>query len=286
METGETIYEDKWIHEWVIAMKCFMLLIPILLSIFVYNYFCNGLTHSHATVSKYLPFIQPLAYPEMYPESKRMDGFLNWGTDLWHYQHWIKKFLLYPVFGLSTVIFVYIVSKSGRNRIIKASFNRSKDLLFIYRPGAFLGKRLEVVELHYFEKQLNKNPLTWKYYGYINGDIHAYSPYVDLRTSNENFLFKEDARYWNHDLKKYFDDNTSTYWKGLRSRDVDKGIIFNNSHNHSSEYEETIRNTKEEIKNAVKKYGPLQGYDYENNFNYQLKSRLNNSKFELLNYSH
>ena len=76
LELGETIYEDKWIHEWYIALKFLLLILPFFMGIFIYNYFYNGLTHGQNTMGRLLPFNIPLPYVEMYPESDRIEKFL------------------------------------------------------------------------------------------------------------------------------------------------------------------------------------------------------------------
>lgn len=216
-------------------------------------------------------------------ERERFKKFSYWGKDLWYHQHWVRKLAVYPLGILQFFIFGLYFTRIGKHNVIKAFYNRSKDLVFIQTPGVF-GKKITPVELHHFEKTSPSTFSSWKYMPLTRGVKEGYTIYENMANNHtfEHYYFRNEDKFWNHDVKKHFDDNTSTYWKGIRSRDVNEGLIFNNSAYRSLEEVKEYSEIKSEISEAVKKYGPLKTQDYENSFNYQGKLKLNNLKYNLI----
>lgn len=285
LELGEVLYEDKWAYEWALLMKLLLLVAPIGLFIYLIQAYENNSVPSHNLRSRYtFSAIFPGMMHENYIETDKVQKLVYWGSDMWSWQHWVRKILVYPTvlaFGVYVGGYLKFI---GSTTVIKAYFNRSKDILFVWRPG-ILGKRLYTYELHHLEKPLSSIVGNWKSFGYVNGNQNGYSSIYDTRTT-EIFFFKEDGRYWNADVKKHFDDNTNTYWKGLRSKDVDKGVFINNSLFESASEQENNRIVDEELKEAIKKHGPVQKMDYEHSYEYQLKKRLYENKSGLLSLAH
>jgi len=286
LELGEVLYEDKWAFEWALLMKLLLLVAPIGIAIFLIQAYENNSVPSSKLRSRYtFTAIFPGMMHENYIESNKIEKLVYWGSDMWYWQHWVRKFLFYPT---ALAIGAYIAGYLkfiGSSTVIKAYFNRSKDILFVWRPGILLGKKLYTYELHHLEKPLSSIVGNWNTFSYVNGNKNGYSSLYDTRTT-DMFFFKEDSRYWNADVRKHFDDNTNTYWKGLRSKDVDNGIFFNNSLFETAAEQEESRVVELELKEAIKKHGPIQKMDYENNYEYQLKKRLYENKNSLLSFSH
>lgn len=285
LEEGETLYEDKWAYEWALFWKIMILVVPVMMFILLIQVYENNAFPSHRIKSRWsINAMFPGSLHENYVENKKVEKLIYWGSDMWYWQHWVRKFLFYPTAILVVLFKGTIFRYVGSHNVLKASFNRSKDLLFVWRPG-IIGKEMRVFELHHLEKPLTSIVGSWKHNGFINGNKHSYHPIIDTRTT-EMFYFKENPNYWNSDLKAYFDENTSTYWNGLRSRDVNKGIFFDNSLGYTAKEQEEHRVIDEEIKAAVEKYGPLQKTDYEHDFKFQLNKRLNEGRFNLLSVAH
>lgn len=281
LEIGETIYEDKWTQEWSLFWKLCILFVPILIFIQFVQYYDNNTITSTGYNSRWRLVPMAMNPLELAMETNRMEKWNNWGSDLWPLSQWVRKLGFYPVglIGLFTIL-CFLRTVGGTN-VVKASFNRSRDAVFIWTPS-YIGKTMTVVELHYLERQLSKLPSTWRFIGELNGNKKdGEFTYEDLQF-REIFQFKTDDKYWNHDVKEYFDAHTSTYWRGLASKDVNRGISFNQSVILTQEETEIENLVEKEIKDAIKKYGPIQKQDYELNYKYQLNKRLNENRLNLI----
>jgi hypothetical protein len=111
----------------------------------------------------------------------------------------------------------------------------------------------------------------------------------DLRTKDE-LIFYMERKYWNPDEREDFFKSVTTYWRGLKHKDVNKGLWFDNSNALEPERIQLIRKTNEEIKTAIAKYGPINVTDYDLNYRYQLEKRVQDLKKDIItkkiSYSH
>lgn len=139
-------------------------------------------------------------------------------------------------------------------------------------------KELHVYELHYLEQPCAPIVSSWVHKGSVQKDGLTYIK--DLKFSDD-LIFYNERKYWNVDLRDYFIKNTSTYWTGLRHRNVDQGLFINNSDELTSEKYTFAKQTKEEIKKAIEKFGPLQLTDYDLDYAYQFKKRVIDHKKDL-----
>lgn len=139
-------------------------------------------------------------------------------------------------------------------------------------------KELFVYEMHYLEKPCAPAVTSWQYNGMLQKD--GLTLVSDLRLKDE-LVFYNEKKYWNVELRDYFMRNTETYWNGLRHKNVEKGIFLNNSNELNAEEYAIAQETQEEIKRAIEKYGPIQLADYDNDYQYQFKKRLIDSKRDL-----
>lgn len=281
LEIGETIYEDKWAYEWSIFYKLLFILPLVCIYVMIFQFYDQGIIASFNFTRRF--GAMPVVFNEVsniYDE-ERVQKFHNWGKDLWTYQHWIRRLLMYPVVFLVTAFYVMMIRKIGSQTVIKAAFNRDKDVVFYWTSG-MLTKEVNVTELHFLEKTMTPYVLTWKHYGELNGNRNSYIFMKDLRKFKSYYYFKADERYWNPDVKKYFDDHTSTHWRGNVSKDVNKGLQFGSSLHLTIDQEELYKSVNEELVHAIKKHGPIQKYDYENSYKFQLKKKLNDYRYNLL----
>ena len=282
LEIGETIYEDKWAFEWTLLLKLLFLVIPIGIAIQTIQYYDYNMLGSTDYRVKYSPTVAVYNVAWLSQHDNRIEKLNYWGTDMWYIQHWIRKFAGYTLLPCVLYSFLLLVRRFGHGTVLKASFNRSKDAVFVTIPGHFLGKKTVVCELHYLEQHMSSMATSWKYNPLLNGNIEGGKYSIeDLRTGNI-YSFKSNPKYWNHDVKPHFDNNTTTYWKGQASKDVNRGIIFNNSIFNSQDELEIINKVEEELKDAIIKYGPIQKQDYETGFKYQLNKRLNENRVNLI----
>lgn len=77
----------------------------------------------------------------------------------------------------------------------------------------------------------------WKDLGILNPN--GISTLRDMRTGNE-LNFYMDRKYWNSDERDGFFKSTTTFWRGLRNKDVDKGVWIDNSYKYTVEEEDNV----------------------------------------------
>jgi len=145
-----------------------------------------------------------------------------------------------------------------------------------------LRKELHVYELHYLEQPCSPIISSWRYKGSLNKD--GLTLVKDLRF-NDDLVFYNENKYWNAELRDNFNKNTTTYWNGLRHRNLDEGLFINNSTELNAEQYSLAKQTTEEIKKAIEKYGPIQLTDYDLDYNYQIKKRIIDNKKEYVEAS-
>jgi hypothetical protein len=278
LEEGETIYENKWVFEWIILGRLLLLLAIFPLYWMINESYSTNTTPSPEYLSRFTVFIHPMnsahrGLPKRIPET------LNyWGTNMWLWQHWVRKGLLYTGILLAG-LYLRKGFKIGTEYVTKAVYNRERDLVFIWKPTGYLYKQVHVYELHYLEQTVPKVTSGWKDLGNFQKDgvfcVH------DLRLDHE-LIFYNESKFWNVDQREHFMKNTNTFWKDLRHKDVDRGIFINNSRHLTEEEAFTTKKINEEVKNAIEKHGPLMLTDYEYNYKYQLKKRIQEIKKNLI----
>ena len=156
--------------------------------------------------------------------------------------------------------------------------NRNKDILFVWKNTKYIRPELHVYELHYLEKPCAPAITSWSHNKMTDKD--GLTLVNDLRFSDE-LVFYNDKKYWNVELRDYFMKNTENYWSGLRHKNVDEGIFINNSNELNTEEHALAKETTEEIKRAIEKYGPIALTDYDMDYKYQLKKRFVDNKRDL-----
>lgn len=134
---------------------------------------------------------------------------------------------------------------------------------------------MHVYELHYLEQPCAPIISSWKHKSALQKDGLTYVK--DLRF-DDDLVFYNEKKYWNAELRDQFHKNTTTFWNGLRHRNLDQGLFINNSTELNAEKFAIAKQTTEEIKKAIEKYGPIALTDYDLDYKYQLKKRVIESK--------
>lgn len=94
---------------------------------------------------------------------------------------------------------------------------------------------MDIFELHYLEQFCPHLVMGWKDLGQFKED--GITTVTDLRYgqllsvyNEKKYNFYFEIRYWNIDQREHFLHNTTTYWRGLRAKNVDRGIFINNDY--------------------------------------------------------
>jgi hypothetical protein len=167
----------------------------------------------------------------------------------------------------------------GTEYVLKAAYNKDKDLVFITKTIGSLRKKIFVYERHYLEQTIPSITSSWSTNGLLNNE--GILTLNDLRTTDELYFYM-DRKYWNPDERQDFLKSVTTYWRGLKHKDVNMGLWFNNSDVLDAEHIQLVKKTNEEVKAAIAKHGPLNFTDYDLNYRYQLEKRVQDLKKEIV----
>lgn len=108
LEEGETVYENKYVYEWVLFWRLLILMLPIpfvLMLMETYNTQSTMTPEYQSKFSLWVPLNNMLNRGYDRPMAKKI---LYWGSDMWLWQHWVRKGLVYPF--LITTVFTLLVS--------------------------------------------------------------------------------------------------------------------------------------------------------------------------------
>jgi hypothetical protein len=278
LEEGETIYENKYIFEWVLFWRLFVLLLPLPVLLILFESYNNNTPPSPEYTSRFAGVVPPFNMTFRGLPRKLTETLNYWGASMWYWQHWIRKSLAYVVL-IAAGISLRKVTKIGSEYVTKAVYNRERDLVFIWRPTRFLGKEMHVYELHYLEQTVPRVVSSWKNLGSLQKDgillVH------DLRLDHE-LVFYNEKKYWNIDERDHFFKNTTTLWRGLKHKDFNMGLFIKRSDQMSEEELLHVKKVNQEVKSAIEKWGPVGLTDYEYNYSYQLKKRIQDIKRNLI----
>lgn len=264
-------------------MKLLVLLPISLIAIILTQVYENDYALSIDYMRRFFPSFTPWNPLESSTDKKRFTGVNWWGADHWNWQTGLRKGGVYPLLIVVLYMVSVLLTKIGNTRVLKACFNRSKDLVFVTVPDGFISKKVIPVELHYLEKIMPFMATSWKYMPEINGNKHG--DIIIENTYNgecQQFYFRANEKFWNPELKKYFDSQTSTYWQGNSCKDINRGLRFNNSPYMTVDENNSFNEIENEIVKSVEKYGPIKKHDYEHSFNYQVSKKIAQYKRDLL----
>jgi hypothetical protein len=278
LEEGETIYENKYVYEWVLFWRIMLLLSVLPLWVLLYESYNNNTTISPEYLSGLGLFVHPANSSWRGLPSRRYEKLLYWGEKMWPWQLGFRKcFVYFSIIGSAVLCKRLILV--GDEYVIKAVFNRERDLVFLWRPTGFLKKELHVYELHFLEQTVPRAVTSWNDLGNFKKD--GIFDVYDMRL-DQTLVFYNDKKYWNIDQREYFFKNTTTMWNGLRNKDVNRGIWFNRSTVLTDEEFATTKKINSEINEAIEKHGPIAVTDYDYNYKYQIKKRVQDIKRNLI----
>ncbi len=277
LEEGETIYENKWVYEWILFWRLLVFVAPLSVFWYLYEAYNNNTPASPEYSNRFAPIHPMNSFLRGLP--RRIPEQLNyWGSSMWTWQHWIRKGLFYPV-GIMLYFMMRKFNRFGADYVIKASFNRERDLVFVWRATSTFKKHVDIFELHFLERTVPSVTSSWSNLGMFKKD--GLFAVWDLRLT-DHMTFYNESKYWNVDQRDHFMKNTNTFWQGLRHKDVNRGIFFNRSSAMTEEEVLKQKRINEEVKAAVQKHGPIFLTDYECNYKYQLKKRIQDIKRNLI----
>ncbi len=95
--------------------------------------------------------------------------------------------------------------------VSKMTYNKDKDLVFVYKPNGLWGEVEYVYEMHHLEQMVPYAVTAIKNMSAMRDD--GILTVYDMNTK-DNLKFYAEDKYWNLDVKEEFMANTRTLWKG------------------------------------------------------------------------
>ena len=151
--------------------------------------------------------------------------------------------------------------------VTKMRYNKDKDLVFVQKPSRFWGEEEHVYEVHHLE-QMVPSPVT-AVPDLANNHKNGIMT-VHCMAKNENLKFYKDAKYWNADLRKEFNTETTGLWKDTYACSVNGRLFQAYSYNSPKDryLEQERHKIDQDMEAAIAKHGraTLPTYTYMNEF--------------------
>lgn len=267
-EQGETIYENKRVVEWIRFWKTMGGIVfggwPIFYTYEIYN--GDGAPSLQWMSSNWNWWQIPTQF---------QDGS-DWGLEGYRYcddhdymnvQYSIKRGVVRPAHTFYMLSVLVFLQNINFDYVSKMTYNRDKDLVFVYRPDGLWNETEHVYEVHHLE-QMVPSPVTAVKDMTMqrkDGILNIYD-----MASRDYLKFYGEDKYWNQELKEEFLGQTRSLWLG--NADKYDGRIFNLAHRANEQVTLSCLKVDAELQAAIKKHGEVQlPKSYEDQFYERVK---------------
>lgn len=273
-EPGEVIYENRRVTEWNRLWK-------------VLTFTCVGLSPAFYTFEIYAadgtPSIQWMSdnwnwwrIPQQFQDGSGWNLAEARYCDDHQYmniQYGVKRSIARPVHTFFMVSVLAALQHINLDYVTKMTYNRDKDLVFVYKPDGIWNETETVFEMHHLE-QVVPSSVTAVQDLTIQRDDGILTVYC-MNTKQYLKFYGED-KYWNSEMKEDFLANTRSLWVDNISKY--NGRIFNTACDSRPEDMAKVEKVQRELAEAIQKHGKVVPPEtYENQF----FERINNKKREI-----
>lgn len=177
-------------------------------------------------------------------------------------QYSIKRGVARPAHTFYVLSVLVFLQHMNFDYVSKMTYNRDKDLVFVYRPDGFWGETEHVYEVHHLEQMVPPPVTAVKDLTMQRSD--GILTIYDM--ANRNYLkFYGEDKYWNHELKEDFLSQTRSLWLGNANKY--DGRIFNIAHMANEDVTLSQMKVDRELQAAIRKHGEVQiPKSYEDQF--------------------
>lgn len=222
-EQGETIYENtkvlEWIRFWKVVTASTLCTWP---AFYTFEIYAADGTPSLAWQSDNWNWFR---IPQQFQDGS------GWGLEEYRYcddhdymnfQYGIKRSMARPAHTMYMLSVFALLQHLNFDYVTKMTYNKDKDLVFVYRPSGFWNEQEYVYEMHHLE-QMVPSPVT----AIQNMTMQREDGILNIycMSTRDYLKFYGDDKYWNMDLKEDFLGQTRSMWKGLKTKY--QGQIFN-----------------------------------------------------------
>jgi hypothetical protein len=137
-------------------------------------------------------------------------------------QHAIKRILVKPIHTAHLAISGYMIFYLNFDYVTKMTYNKDKDLVFVYKPDGYWNEKEYVHEVAHLEHLVPSAVSSWKDMSAMRSD--GIVTITDM-AKKEQLKFYQDKKYWNGELRAEFFEETGHLWKG-QSQNKYRGLNF------------------------------------------------------------
>lgn len=118
-----------------------------------------------------------------------------------NFQYGIKRSIIRPAHTMYMVSVLALLQHLNFDYVTKMTYNKDKDLVFVYRPDGFWNEHEYVYEVHHLEQMVPSPVTSYKNMTMQRNDglLNVY----DMSTRDYMKFYNED-KYWNQELKEDF----------------------------------------------------------------------------------
>jgi hypothetical protein len=211
-DVGETIYENRQVLEWarfhkLLATAVFM----VSPAFYGYEFYKNEGAPSLRWLSETFGFFQvPMQFQD--GGDLNMSKYLYCDNrDYMNMQHAAKRMAVKPIHTAHLGICGYIIYRSNFDYVTKMTYNKDKDLVFVYKPDGFWNEKEYVHEVHHLEHLVPAAVTAWKDMSAMQRD--GIITISDM-AKRQQLKFYQEEKYWNAPLRREFFEETSHLWRG------------------------------------------------------------------------
>lgn len=203
-EQGDTIYENKKVTEWIRFWKaCTAIVVGGWPAFYTFEIYAGDGAPSLQWMADQWNFWQ---IPTQFQDGGGWDlaGYRYCDDhDYMNLQYSIKRGIVRPAHTMYILTVIALLQHINFDYVSKMTYNRDKDLVFVYRPDGFWGETEHVYEVHHLE-QMVPSPVTAVKDLTMNRKDGILTVY-DM--ANRDYLkFYGEDKYWNQELKEDFLD--------------------------------------------------------------------------------
>lgn len=107
---------------------------PIPLVAFIYESYNQQTVPSPEYMSRFALFIGNHNMGHRGLDRPLMEKVKFWGKDMWMWQHWIRKSFWYMIVTYCVIMLELTFRRIGCEYVTKMVYNRTRDLVFVWRP--------------------------------------------------------------------------------------------------------------------------------------------------------
>ena len=167
-------------------------------------------------------------------------------------QYGAKRMIGRPAHTMYFCTILALLQNISADYVSKMTYNKDKDLVFVYKPDGFWNDSEYVYEAHHLERMV---PRAVTSFVNLSAQRDDGITTVHCMATKDYMKFYSEDKYWNLDLKDGFMEQTGNMWHGYTDKYAGANFFVN--HNANEEIAVTQAKVDRELEEAVAKHGEV-----------------------------